>query len=57
MAEKSPSALRVPPTPKAVRCKVSEQGKATDQAKGNEPQRNPPKQNPPKQKQDPLLEP
>ena len=51
MVEKALPAPRVPPTPKAVRSKV------TEQAKGKEPQRNPPKQNPPKQKQDPPLEP
>ena len=44
MAEKGLPAPRVSPTSKAVRSKVSEQAKATDQAKGKEPQRNPPKQ-------------
>ena len=52
MAEKGLPAPRIPPTPKTVRPKISEQAKATDQAKGKEFQRNPPKENPPKQKQD-----
>ena len=53
MAEQMP-ALKIPPTPKATRSKIS------GQTKGREFQRNPPKQNPPKQnppKQDPPLEP
>ena len=47
MAEKGLPAPKIPPIPKAAHSKISDQTKATDQAKGREFQRNPPKQSPP----------
>ena len=43
MAEKGLPASGIPPTPKAVRSKISEQAKATDQAKGKESKAEPSK--------------
>ena len=50
MAEKGPSAPKIPLTPKTTRAKATDQAKATGLVKGRDPsQKNPPKENLPKQ--------